>query len=288
MLEPVVHHFDLPLAPGQRFQSFPAFHGRTRNVEAMACHASVLPPGGVPHPPHAHAEEEILIPLNGEVELRIANSPDDPAPRIVRAAPGSFVYYPAFQHHTICNPGDATVAYLMLKWTAPAAGRTSPAGTTFVHSIDTLPVEGAGGFRTRLLLQAPTSWLARLQAHVTELEPGAGYEPHADGHDVAIIPIAGTIGTLGTRATRGGVVYIPAGSLHGMRNPGSERARYLVFEFHAPPGRMRRAGAAMRRTARRVLDGSLRLARRVARAAGVRRHRAGAIDPTADRPRVRH
>ena len=31
-----------------------------------------------------------------------------------------------------------------------------------------------------------------------------------------------------------GIVFFPAGELHGMHNPGLETAHYLVFEFHAP------------------------------------------------------
>ena len=44
----------------------------------------------------------------------------------------------------------------------------------------------------------------------------------------------GTVETLGQRVEPFSVIYCSAGELHGMRNVGSERARYLVFEFHGP------------------------------------------------------
>jgi mannose-6-phosphate isomerase-like protein (cupin superfamily) len=111
MVATAIHQFSLPLeSPGRPWQRFIAFRGPTRTLADMSCHASVLGEGHSPHPPHAHREEELLIPLHGEAELRIADGPSDTAPRIERLHPGSFVYYPAWQHHTIRNPGTSPVA----------------------------------------------------------------------------------------------------------------------------------------------------------------------------------
>jgi quercetin dioxygenase-like cupin family protein len=73
-----------------------------------------------------------------------------------------------------------------------------------------------------------------LHAHVTELQPGGGYDAHADKYDVAIIVFSGTVETLGKTLGPGGSVYYAAGQRHGMRNVGKESAKYLVFEFHGP------------------------------------------------------
>ncbi len=64
------------------------------------------------------------------------------------------------------------------------------------------------------------------------LQPGAGYEPHADPYDVAILLLSGTVETLDRTLTAPGVIYYCAGEPHGMRNVGQDPARYLVFEFH--------------------------------------------------------
>jgi hypothetical protein len=60
-----------------------------------------------------------------------------------------------------------------------------------------------------------------------------GYPEHIDEHDVAIIVFSGVVETLGQRAGPAGSIYYAAGEPHGLRNVGSEPARYLVFEFHA-------------------------------------------------------
>ena len=64
--------------------------------------------------------------------MLITDSPTDPAPRLERLRPGSLVYYPAWQHHTIRNPGTSPVAYLMFKWHAASSGSKTPL-TVAVH-----------------------------------------------------------------------------------------------------------------------------------------------------------
>ena len=82
------------------------------------------------------------------------------------------------------------------------------------------------------MFEGPTHYLTKLQVHLTELQPDAGYATHADTHDVAIVVLSGSVETMGRRIERHGVVYFPAGEMHDMKNPGSATARYLVFEFH--------------------------------------------------------
>ena len=234
MLATAVHAFELPLNdPPKPWQGFPAFCGPTRTLAEMECHASVLVPGHSPHPPHAHREEELLVPLHGEAELVIATSPTDPGPRRERVRPGSLVYYPAWQHHTIRNPGSEPIAYLMFKWHAAAHDEAAPLGTR-IFEYSTGVADAAAPFHTRLLFEEPTGCLGKLHAHSTVLQPGGGYDPHIDAYDVAIVVLSGTVETLGQTVGAGSVVYYAAGELHGMRNVGAEPARYLVFEFHAP------------------------------------------------------
>lgn len=237
MVVTAIHRFDLQLEPtDQPWQPHPAFRGPTRTLADMACHASVLAGGHSPHPPHAHPEEELLIPLHGEVELRIADTPDDPAPRLERIRPGAFVYYPAGQHHTIRNPGAAPVAYLMFKW---RSARTQPGPalpTSLFRFDDVTKPAGAAPFWTHRIFEHATAHLGKLHAHLTVLAPGAGYEPHVDAYDVAIVLLSGTVESLGERVEPMSVIYCAAGEPHGMRNVGAEPARYLVFEFHRVGG----------------------------------------------------
>jgi hypothetical protein len=66
------------------------------------------------------------------------------------------------------------------------------------------------------------------------MAPGAGYEPHIDSFDVAIIILDGELESVGQTLTPLGVFFYAAGEPHGARNPGAGVACYVVFEFHAP------------------------------------------------------
>jgi hypothetical protein len=122
----------------------------------------------------------------------------------------------------------------MFKWDVEGAKRSGdPLGTTlFNYTLD--DPEEASGFVTNRLFQQPTSLLRRLHCHTTWLEPGAGYEPHVDAYDVAILLLDGRVETLGCQVDAISVIYYSAGEKHGIRNIGDKPARYLVFEFHAP------------------------------------------------------
>jgi len=270
MIPTQVYPLDLPLAddPERRWKPHHIFKGATPIVEGLSCHASVLSPGHSPHPPHAHEEEELLIALQGEAELIIADSPSPDNARTERLNPGSFIYYPAGQHHTIRNAGVSPITYLMFKWRGNGVGKGNPAGTRIFHFGD-VPADNVKPFHTRPIFEHSTAHLGKLHAHFTTMQPGAGYAPHVDDYDVAIVMLSGKIETLGRTVEPHGVIYYSAGEPHGLRNVGDQPAQYLVFEFHALRGAARRRRRPKRKTVRkRVAEilswfGLLETARRV-------------------------
>jgi mannose-6-phosphate isomerase-like protein (cupin superfamily) len=233
MLSNCVRSICIPLREGESgWQPYDFFEGSTPIIDDMECHASVLSPGHCPHPPHAHQEEELLIVLDGEAELLIADKPSLEGARVEKVGPGAFVYYPAFQHHTIRNTGQKPVSYLMFKWHVDGArAGTDELPTTVFRYGDAQPRAGHG-FVIDQLFEKATGWLGKLHCHTTRLEPGAGYAAHVDAYDVAILTLSGNVETLGQEVGPHSVIYYAAGQKHGMRNIGDEPAHYLVFEFH--------------------------------------------------------
>jgi mannose-6-phosphate isomerase-like protein (cupin superfamily) len=231
-----IQPLSLPLTEDKKklWKPYYLFKGRTRNLEVMSCHVSVLSPGHSPHPPHAHLDEELLIVLEGDAELIISDSPDTKEPKIVHLQPGSFVYYPPYQHHTIRNTSAAPISYLMFKWRAPATESTKILPCKVFHYGKYLEHEATKAFSTQILFERSTPFLKKIHTHITTIQPGGGYAPHIDAHDVAIVMLSGTVETLGQIIKENGVIYYSAGELHGMKNIGNKPARYLVFEFHSP------------------------------------------------------
>ena len=68
--------------------------------------------------------------MDGEAEILIADSADPADAAVKRFGPGSIVYYPAYQHHTIRNVAAAPVTYLMFKWQAAPFEVREPLDTT--------------------------------------------------------------------------------------------------------------------------------------------------------------
>jgi mannose-6-phosphate isomerase-like protein (cupin superfamily) len=232
MIVTAVHSLPVPLAAcATGWMPYPQFSGRTASLDFMGCHVSVLSPGHSPHLPHSHVEEEILIVLSGEAEAIIASREDDISPRRERILPGQFTYYPAWQYHTLRNVSDAPVTYLMFKWSGGPAGASAALDAGLFDARPLLERKGKEPFSPKLLFEASTRWLRRLHCHVTVLDPGGGYEPHADPYDVAIVVFEGILETVGQTLIAPGVIYYGRDAQHGMRNAGNEPARYIVFEF---------------------------------------------------------
>jgi quercetin dioxygenase-like cupin family protein len=220
-----VQSLRLPLEQDREagWKPHPLFKGGTPNLKEIGCHASVLDPGREPHPPHRHAEEEILIVLEGEATL-VAEGVDRTAGR------GTLAYYPVGFAHSIRNEADAPVTYVMFKWRADPQEKAGQLEHRVVpHET---PRAGSSGFSPNRLFEGETTCLRRLESHLTRLEPGAGYDPHVDAHDVAIVVLEGTLETLGEQIGPNGVVFYAAGEPHGMRNVEEGPAVYLVFKFH--------------------------------------------------------
>jgi uncharacterized cupin superfamily protein len=252
-----VHTLRLPLEqdPEVGWKPHRLFRGSTPGIGDMGCHVSILDPGRQPHPPHRHAEEEILLILDGETDLVLEADGDPEAVSRHRAQRGTFAYYPTGFAHTIHNTADRPVTYAMFKW--KTGHRAHP--NDLSHRVVPLrrpqvPGRGRSGFSATPVLDGRTRCLGHLHAHVTTLEPGAGYAPHEDPYDVGIVVLEGTVETLGQEAGPHSVIYYPAGSSHGMRNVGSAPAAYLVFEFHRKHdwrrSLERRVGAVRRRLTR--------------------------------------
>lgn len=229
---------ETPLAedPDGKWRRYPLFAGSTPAIDHMSCHAAVLSAGHSPHPPHAHDDEELLVVLSGEAELLISDRPDYDGAKPLAVKAGDFAYYEPRQHHTIRNPGKAPLTYVMFRWRRPGATRAAKRlSSTLFRAPPPATRSGAGGFTVRPVFDGATRWLRNLHCHTSRLEPGAGYAPHIDPYDVAILMQSGRVQTLGKDVGPGSLIYYPAGKVHGMRNIGDEPAQYLVFEFHGAP-----------------------------------------------------
>ncbi len=234
------HRLGVPLASDDRtgWRPYDLFKGTTANHEFISCHVSALTRGTSPHPPHRHREEELLLLLEGEVDLILPDLGEEEDEQRIRLRPGQFVYYPAHFAHTLEGVSEIPANYLMFKWYShPPSSASEILRYRLCDGLDRrVESDIEEGFRPRVLFAGPTSCLRRLQAHVSTVTPGAGYDDHVDAHDVGLIVFAGRIEAKGAEYGPNSVLFFAAGEPHGLKNPGNETARYLVFEFHGHKG----------------------------------------------------
>jgi hypothetical protein len=229
-----VQKLDYPIDLDEKWKLYSTFRGRSGCLSELDVHFSVLKAGEIPHPLHQHWAEEVLIPISSEAEILRAGDVNSTDPVVERIGPGQFVYHPSGQAHTIRGVAPGPSGYLVLRW---ENGGTVPARDALPASIlDYREAQqanaGREGFAMTLLFESPTAHLDKFHSHASTLYPGAGYSAHADGHDVVILLLEGTVETIGQQVPAPSVIVYSAHKPHGMRNPGDAPAKYVVFEFH--------------------------------------------------------
>jgi len=69
----------------------------------------VLNPKETPHPPHTHAEEEIMVIEQGTGDIDVDG-------KITKVGPGSVMYTAPNVSHGIVNTGDTPIVFYFIKW----------------------------------------------------------------------------------------------------------------------------------------------------------------------------
>jgi XRE family transcriptional regulator, regulator of sulfur utilization len=87
------------------------FQAPTPTMDELECHVTSLNPGQVPHAPHKHLDEELVIVKEGTVEALVNNEKS-----VVGA--GSIIFLSSNQEHGLRNAGDTPASYFVvrMKW----------------------------------------------------------------------------------------------------------------------------------------------------------------------------
>jgi quercetin dioxygenase-like cupin family protein len=85
------------------------FRGDTHGTRDMVVLAVTLKPGQAPHPPHRHAEEELMFLTEGAGTWHL-DGKEFPGKK------GDVVYAAPWSMHGIKNTGDGPLTYYMVKW----------------------------------------------------------------------------------------------------------------------------------------------------------------------------
>jgi XRE family transcriptional regulator, regulator of sulfur utilization len=85
------------------------FRAPTATLDELECHVTTLNPGMTSHPPHKHANEELVIVKEGTVEALVNGE-------MKKAGPGSVIFNASNQMHGIRNVGNGPATYHVINW----------------------------------------------------------------------------------------------------------------------------------------------------------------------------
>jgi quercetin dioxygenase-like cupin family protein len=98
---------DLPRRESGPIRIYQIFTGATHAGFMLDMHESELAAGQVPHAPHRHAHEELVLIREGTLEVTIAG-------KTTRLGPGSGVYVASSEDHGYRNSGTVPAKYFVL------------------------------------------------------------------------------------------------------------------------------------------------------------------------------
>lgn len=85
------------------------FDAATANLAKFECHVTTLNPGEMPHAPHRHAHEELMIVKEGALEA-VQNGVTN------RVEAGGIIFEGSNELHGLRNAGAKPVTYFVLAW----------------------------------------------------------------------------------------------------------------------------------------------------------------------------
>jgi XRE family transcriptional regulator, regulator of sulfur utilization len=89
------------------------FKGPTATLDELEVHATTLNAGQTSHPPHRHANEELVIVREGTVEALVNGE-------WRRLGPGSVIFNASNQLHGLRNVGSGPATYHVVNWKSPS------------------------------------------------------------------------------------------------------------------------------------------------------------------------
>ncbi len=85
------------------------FTMRTPTLEQLEVHETTLNPGKMPHPPHKHPNEEMLVIRQGTLEALVKGE-------WKRVGPGSVIFNASNQLHGLRNVGSEPAVYTVINF----------------------------------------------------------------------------------------------------------------------------------------------------------------------------
>ena len=89
-------------------QTREALKGKLATGESLETHATTLPPGAMPHPPHHHVHSEMFLMREGNLELTVNG-------KTYQLGPGAVAFVRSNDEHGVKNVGTTPANYFVVE-----------------------------------------------------------------------------------------------------------------------------------------------------------------------------
>jgi mannose-6-phosphate isomerase-like protein (cupin superfamily) len=89
-------------------QTREALKGKLATGESLETHATTLPPGAMPHPPHHHVHSEMFLMREGTLELTVNG-------KTYQLGPGAIGFVRSNEEHGVKNVGTGPANYFVVE-----------------------------------------------------------------------------------------------------------------------------------------------------------------------------
>jgi quercetin dioxygenase-like cupin family protein len=219
-------------------QTRAVFDNPTPTLEKFEVHVTTLLPGTMPHPPHHHPWEEMMLVREGELEVSLNG-------KKVHAGPGSLIFAASNDVHGWQNVGGVPATYYVINFYTdlvhtvpdrPAAEQSVPGMLpSCVIDCDSLPVTPTKTGSRVAVVDSQTLTFVRLGSHITTLNVGQSTLPDiVDSGDELFVLKSGVIEArvdgVTCRLRAGSLFYCAPNAKRTFRNIGTTPASYQVIK----------------------------------------------------------
>ena len=232
LLAPLVMSVDFPIEGDGPFDQHRIMDGPTPVLSTLESHFSILQEGKSSHAPHTHRAEEIIFPIQGEVD--IYRGPwEDIEEETVRIGPGQFVFHASNHIHGMSAVGPGPSGYWVMQWEGGPTGAEDHIlpPSTFDYSTPPAIIEETG-VGSEVLAESQTPNAEKVLMQSMAIAPGASLKPAGDSHETVIITLTDGLTIAGEAVDARTVVYRPSDEDFSVENTGDEPAYYISFEYY--------------------------------------------------------
>ena len=213
------------------FERHSIVDGPTAILSTLESHYSVLEEGKSSHAPHTHRAEEIIFPIDGDVEIYRGPREDVEESR-VRIGPGQFIFHASNHSHAMSALGPGPSRYWVMQWEGGPTGAEDHILPPSTFDYRKAPkIDAASGIGTEVLVDSQTPNAGRYLGASIALASGATIQAAAKDSDTVLITLTSGIEINAKALAEHTVAYYPAGMEIGVDNTGGDVGRYIAFEF---------------------------------------------------------